>query len=62
MNLTDEELEKGLKVTEYFYDHFGSDKAKFIMSRIAVAVKGHTYSELISVGEKIALFNGWEAK
>ena len=58
-DLNEEEVNKGVKVTMYFYDKYGEKKCKFIMSRIATAVKKYDLTTMIELGEKIALFNGW---
>ena len=56
---TEEEMEKGIAVTEYFYDKYGEKRCKFIMSKIASSTRNYSKEDLISLGDKIALFNSW---
>lgn len=59
MNITKEDIEKGLRVVEYLYDQYGKEHTEFIWSRISTALRTYSESELKSMGDKIALFNGW---
>lgn len=58
-DFTKEELNKGMKVTKYFFDKYGKEKCTFIMSRIATSAKNYDITSMIELGEKIAFFNSW---
>lgn len=52
-------LGKKEQVYEYFTKRYGLKNAHFIMSRLEAGINRYSLDELISMGDKLALFNGW---
>ena len=48
------------KVFDYFADKYDDEKAGFICDRLSSGFTKYTYEQIISMGDKIALFNGWK--
>jgi len=51
--------EKADIVVEHFVNKYDLKKCAFIMSKIGAGSNKFSPQELIEIGEKIALFNGW---
>lgn len=59
MNPNPGNFEKTIQFAKYFNTKYGEKNAKFIISKIGLVVNDYSLMELIELGEKIALFNGW---
>ena len=57
--MDNETIKKAVKVATYFTNQYGEGRAKLICEKLAISVDRFSYEDLINIGEKIALFNGY---
>lgn len=49
------------KVFDYFAKKYDDKKAVFVCDRLSAGFTKYTYEQIISMGEKLALFNDWKS-